>query len=55
MVFMAHSLMKNRHGMLVDFQITQAMGTAERDIVPVLVDQAKERGLPPKTLGGDKG
>ena len=52
---MAHALMENRHGLLVDFQTTQATGTAERDTVPVLVDQAKERGFHPKTLGGDKG
>ncbi len=52
---MAHALMENRHGMLVDFQTTQATGTAERDTVPVLVDHAKERGFHPKTLGGDKG
>ena len=39
----------------MDFQTTQATGTAERDTVPVLVDQAKERGFHPKTLGGDKG
>ena len=44
LVFMAHALMENRHGLLVDFQTTQATGTAERDTVPVLVDQAKERG-----------
>ena len=55
LVFMAHALMENRHGLLVDFQTTQATGTAERDTVPVLVDQAKERGFHPKTLGGDKG
>ena len=55
LVFMAHALMENRNGMLVDFQTTQATGTAERDIVPVLVDQAKERGFHPTTLGGDKG
>ena len=55
LVFMAHALMENRHGMLVDFQTTQATGTAERDTVPVLVDQAKERGFHPETLGGDKG
>ena len=55
LVFMAQALMENRHGLLVDFQTTQATGTAERDTVPVLVDQAKERGFHPKTLGGDKG
>ena len=47
--------MENRNGMLVDFQTTQATGTAERDIVPVLVDQAQERGFHPRTMGGDKG
>ncbi len=41
--------------MLVDFQITRATGPAERDTVPALVDQAKERGFHPTTLGGDKG
>ena len=55
LVFMAHALMENRHGMLVDFQTTQATGTAERDIVPGLLDQARERGFHPRTLGGDRG
>jgi transposase len=54
LVFMAHALMENRHGMLVDFQTTLATGTAERDTAPAMVDQAKERGFHPKTLGGDK-
>ena len=53
-MFMAHALMENRHGLLADFQVTQATGTAERDAVPVLLDQARERRLHPKTLGGDK-
>ena len=55
LVFMAHALMENRHGMLVDFQTTPATGTAERDIVPELLEQARERGFHPQTLGGDKG
>ena len=55
LVFMAHALMENRHGMVVDFQTTQATGTAERDIVPELLGQARERGFHPRTLGGDKG
>ena len=50
-----HALMENRHGMLVDFQTTQATGTAERDIVPELLGQARGRGFHPQTLGGDKG
>ena len=39
----------------VDFQVTHAAGTAERDMVPELLDGAKERHFHPKTLGGDKG
>jgi IS5 family transposase len=42
---MGHALMENRHGLLVDFQLTQATGTAERDAVPELIDQARERGF----------
>jgi transposase len=53
--FIGHALMENRHGLLVDFQITEATGTAERDAVPMLLDQARERHFRPKTLGGDKG
>ena len=52
LAFMAHALMENRHGMVVDFQTTQATGTAERDIVPELLGQARERGFHPRTLGG---
>jgi hypothetical protein len=33
---MGHALMENRHGLLVDFQLTHATGTAERDVVPQL-------------------
>jgi transposase len=55
LVFMGHALMENRHGLLVDFQVTHATGTAERDMVPKLLDEAKERRFHPKTLGGDKG
>jgi IS5 family transposase len=47
--------MEHRNGLLVDFQLTQATGTAERDIVPDLIDQARERGFHPRTLAGDKG
>ena len=43
--FMGHALMENRNGLLVDFQITAATGTAERDVVPALLDAARERLL----------
>jgi len=52
--YAAHALMENRHGLLVDFLVTTATGTAERDAVPVLLDQARQRGFRPKTLGADK-
>jgi transposase len=54
LVFLGHALMENRHGLLVDFQVTEASGTAERDAVPGLLKQAKQRHFRPKTVGGDK-
>ena len=54
LVFMAHALMENRNGMLADFQVSQATGTAERDVVPGLLDGARERWFHPRTVGGDK-
>ena len=41
--FMGHALMENRNGLLVDFKITAATGTAERDVVPQLIDAARDR------------
>jgi transposase len=55
LVFTGHALMENRNGLLVDFRVTQATGTAERDAVPVLLDEARERGFRLRTLGADKG
>ena len=52
--FAAHALMENRHGLLVDFQVTAATGTAERDAAPAMLDQARERGFHPRTVGADK-
>ena len=52
--YAGHALMENRHGLLVDFQVTQATGSAERDIVPALIAQARERHFHPTTLGADK-
>jgi transposase len=55
LAFLAHALMEHRHGLLVDFQVTQATGTAERDIVPRLLEEAQERYFKPRTLAGDRG
>ena len=54
LAYMGHALMENRHGLLVDFQLTQATGTAERDLVAQLLYDATLRGLHPRTLGADK-
>jgi transposase len=54
LAFMAHALMENRNGLLVDFQVSQASGTAERDMARQLVQEAKARGFHPSTLGADK-
>ena len=55
LVFMGHALMENRNGMLMDFVVSSATGTAERDVVPVMLDDARQRGFRPRTLGGDRG
>jgi transposase len=54
LVFIGHALMENQNGLLVDFQVSPATGNAEREMVPWLLDQAKERGLHPHSLGADK-
>ena len=55
LAFMGHALMENRHGLLMDFTVSQATGTAERDAVPELLDGVRERGYRPRTLGADRG
>lgn len=49
---MGHALMENRHGLIVDAQLTQATGTCERDSAL----QMAERSIwhPDATLGADK-
>jgi transposase len=54
LAFMAHALMENRNGLLLDFQVTPATGTAERDMARTLVEEAKADGFHPATLGADK-
>lgn len=38
---MAHVLMENRHGLVTDFELTEASGHAERDAALVMVDREK--------------
>ena len=55
LAFLGHALMENRHGLLMDFTLSPATGTAERDTVPKLLDGVWERGYRPRTLGADRG
>ncbi len=49
---LGHALMENRHGLVVDTQVTEATGTAEREAAVSMVEALP--GAPRKTLGGDK-
>jgi len=54
LVFVGQVFMENRNGMAIDFKVTEANGTAERDAAVDQVDEVKQRGFRPKTVGGDK-
>jgi IS5 family transposase len=51
--FSAHSLMENRNGLLVDFRIGAATGTAEREVALEMIDH-KLPGQHCITLAGDR-
>ena len=55
LVLMAHALMENRNGLVTDFQVTSAAGTAEFNVALVMLGQPKERGFHAQTLGAHKG
>ena len=44
--FMGHALMENGNGLLMDFVVSRATGVAEREAVPVMLDDARQRGVP---------
>jgi transposase len=56
MSYMGHALMENRHGLVVDVELTHADGHAERKAaVTMLTRRRRERGAGSRwTLGGDK-
>jgi transposase len=51
LAYQGHALMENRHGLVVDTCVTQAIGTAEREAAAVMATNLR-RGA---TVGGDKG
>jgi transposase len=50
--YAGHVLMENRHGLLVDIELTEAHGKAERDTALRMLYRLGRRGV---TIGGDKG
>lgn len=50
--YMGHALMENRNGLVVDQQVTQATGTAEREAALAML--AAQPGAQQKTVGADK-
>jgi transposase len=59
LAYMGHVLMENRHGLIVDFEVTQANGYAERDAAIAMLDRLPGRTGSRKsrrvTLAADKG
>ena len=51
--FMGHALMENRHGLLVDGRVSEAAGTAERDVAEAML--ADLPGRHAISVGGDQG
>jgi transposase len=50
--FMGHALMENRHGLFVDSRVSEANGSAERDMAQAMVTDVPGRHR--LTVGGDK-
>ena len=51
-----HTLVDNRNGLILDLEIEEASGTAERRAAKVMLRKVRRRhGLRPKTLAADKG
>ena len=44
----AHVLMGNRNGLLVDFQVTKATGTAEEEAAEAMLKRQAPRGFIPR-------
>jgi transposase len=51
-----HALMENRHGLVMDIEVAEANGWAEREAAEVMLARVRRRHWKrPKTLGADKG
>jgi len=52
--YSAHALMENRNGMLVDLQVAEANGRAEREVALQMLEETKDKSRS-ITVGADKG
>jgi transposase len=50
-----HVLTENRHGLIVDLEVTESNGRAEREAALVMVRRTKRRRRQMKTVAGDRG
>lgn len=55
LVFLGHTIMENRNGLCVGFDITEAVGTSETAGALNHVDELAEIGIDVKSLGADRG
>jgi len=53
--FGAHATMENRNGLCVLFDVKPAVGAPEAKVAVAQIKELQERGLNPKTVGGDRG
>jgi transposase len=53
--FTGHATMENRHGLCVLFDVKPSVGAPELSVAVEQLAELRQRGLRPKTIGGDKG
>lgn len=53
--YSGHILMENRHGLILEFKVLQATGTAERDAALDMIQRRRPDTSKQVTLGADKG
>jgi hypothetical protein len=56
LAYLGHLLNENRHGLILEFAVTEANGTAEKEAALEMLDRyRKKHGRGPRTLGADAG
>lgn len=55
LAYAGHILVENRNGLIVDVEVTQATGTAEREAALLMLGRERERQKKRMTVGADRG